>query len=349
MKTRLCTLFVVAMTALANVGAAPLTVCDFEDYAIGTKWTLWQSSGASTATVEADPRNANNKVLHIVLKDWGCHPEFTLPTELRGKALSDRYPIVSYDLYLNTNDTDNWKQFAVFVGTQEVYRDEGYPAQGPKGQWQTKKYHISQVSDDNTSDVIRLGLHHNNSDFYIDNIRMAGEYDDYVTAEDGGVLDYCVNNTSSAYKAISDNIYIPAGQTLNVRTSRYTEWTGKVAGEGRLNIYSGGERSYIGTQSSKGSTYPDWGGMKGEVHVYPYKEVIGTCGFYGLLMNSGTFQPDNLDASRYNSIFASKKVVLHDGATIAVESGTRGLRFGELNTEPGSELEGNNKKSPATP
>lgn len=99
MKTRLCTLLVVAMTALANVGAAPLTVCDFEDYAIGTKWTLWQSSGASTATVEADPRNANNKVLHIVLKDWGCHPEFALPTELRGKALSDRYPIVSYDLY----------------------------------------------------------------------------------------------------------------------------------------------------------------------------------------------------------------------------------------------------------
>lgn len=347
MKTRLCTLLVVAMTALANVGAAPLTVCDFEDYAIGTKWTLWQSSGASTATVEADPRNANNKVLHIVLKDWGCHPEFALPTELRGKALSDRYPIVSYDLYLSANDTDNWKQFAVFVGTQEVYRDEGYPAQGSKEVWQTKSYHISQVSDDNTSGVIRLGLHHNNSDFYIDNIRMAGEYDDYVTAEDGGVLDYCVNNTSSAYKTISDNIYIPAGQTLNVRTSRYTEWTGKVAGEGRLNIYSGGERSYIGTQSSKGSTYPDWGGMKGEVHVYPYKEVIGTCGFYGLLMNSGTFQPDNLNASRYNSVFASKKVVLHDGATIAVESGTRGLRFGELNTEPGSVLDGYYKKSTA--
>lgn len=345
MKVRMCTLFVSAMAALANVSAAPLTVCDFEDYAIGTTWPLWRTSGASTATVEADPRNSNNKVLHVVLKEWGCHPEFVLPTELRGKALTDRYPMVVYDLYRSADDNDNWKQFAVFVGTQEVYRDNGYPEQGPKEEWQTKSYYLSPVDDDNTSDVIRLGIHHNNSDFYIDNIRMAGEYDDYVTAEDGGTLDYCVNNTSSSYKNISDNIYIPGGQTLNVRTSRYSEWTGKVAGEGRLNIYAGGERSYIGTLSSKGSTYPDWGNMRGEIHVYPYKDMIGSCGFYGLLMNSGTFQPDNIDASRYNSIFASKKVVLHNGATMAVESGTRGLRFGELNTELGSVLDGYYKKS----
>lgn len=347
MRVRVCSLLVSVMAALGNAGAVPLTVCDFENYAIGTKWTLWRAGGASTATVEADPRNAGNKVLHVVLKEWGCHPEFVLPTELRGKALTERYPKVIYDLYRSAGDNDNWKQFAVFIGEQEVYRDEGYPDQGPKEEWQTKMYDISQASEDNTSGVIRLGIHHNNSDFYIDNIRMAAEFDDYVTAEDGGTLDYCVNNTSSSYKNISDNIYIPGGQTLNVRTSRYSEWTGKVAGEGRLNIYSGGERSYIGTASSKGTVYPEWNAMKGEIHVYPYKEMVGSCGFYGLLMSSGTFQPDNIDASRYNSIFADKKVVLHNGATIAMESGTRGLRFGELNTEQGSVLDGYYKKSTA--
>ena len=111
--------------------------------------------------------------------------------------------------------------------------------------WQTRTYTLKQASATNTSDKLRLGIHHNNSDFYIDDIALVGEWDDYVTPNDGGTLDYCVNNTSDSYKNIADNIYIPAGQTANVRTSRYSEWTGKVAGEGRLNIYAGGERSYL--------------------------------------------------------------------------------------------------------
>lgn len=350
-RLKVSSIIVTILTVLCSGSvAAPLTVCDFENYDVGTEWVLWCSGGgvlASTAKVELDPKNADNKVLHIVLREWGCHPEFVLPTELRGKALTDRYPMVTYDLYRSADDNDDWKQFAAFVGTQEVYRDEGYPYQGDREVWQTKTYTMSPVADDNTSDVIRLGLHHNNTDYYIDNIRLVGEYDDYVTAEDGATLDYCTDNTSSSYRNISDNIYIPAGHTVSVLTSRYSEWTGKVAGEGTLNIYSGGERSYIGTSGSKGSTYPEWNAMKGDIHIYPYKEVNGSCGFYGLLMNSGTFQPDNIEASRCNTIFADKRITLHSGATIAVESGTRGIRFGELRTEAGSVLDGYYKKSTA--
>ncbi len=333
-----------------NSNAAPLTVCDFENYAVGTEWVLWRNGDgeiASTAKVETDPANPNNKVLHVVLKDWGCHPEFILPTELRGKAITDRYQTVRYDLYRSTEEVDDWKQFAAFIGTQEVYRDEGYPHQGDKGKWQTKAYTLKEVAEDNNSDVIRLGIHHNNSDFYIDNIQLVGELDDYITPEDGETLDYCVKNSSSSYKNISDNIYIPVGQTANVRTSRYSEWTGKVAGGGTLNIYAGGERSYIGTANSKGATYPEWNAMTGDIHVFPYKGMEANCGFYGLLLSSGTFQPDNIEASRGNTIFADKKVVLHNGATIAVESGTRGIRIGELNTEEGSVLDGYYKKSSA--
>lgn len=337
------------MTAAAT-HAVPLTVCDFEDYPVGTTWTLWHNGTgeiASTATVETDPANASNKVLHVVLKEWGCHPEFVLPTELRGKALTDRYPMVTCDIYRSTSDADDWKQFAVFVGAQEVYRDEGYPYQGDKGVWQNRRYNLLPVADDNTEGTIRLGLHHNNTDYYIDNIRLAGEYDDYLTTEDGGTLDYCSANTSSSYRTIGDNIYVPEGTTVNVRTSRYSEWTGKVAGSGRLNIHAGGERSYIGTQSSKGATWPDWSAMRGDIDVYPYKEVAAGCGFYGLLMSSGTFQPDNLDASRCNEVFAGSRVTLHEGATMAVESGTRGIRFGRLATEAGSTLDGYYKKSSA--
>ena len=339
-----------AVLTAAATYAVPLTVCDFESYPVGTTWTLWHNGTgeiASTATVETDPANASNKVLHVVLKEWGCHPEFVLPTELRGQALTARYPMVTCDIYRSPSDADDWKQFAVFVGTQEVYRDEGYPYQGDKGVWQNRRYNLLPVADDNTEGTIRLGLHHNNTDYYIDNIRLAGEYDDYLTTDDGGTLDYCSANTSSSYRTIGDNIYVPEGTTVNVRTSRYSEWTGKVAGSGTLNIHAGGERSYIGTQSSKGATWPDWSAMRGDIDVYPYKEVAAGCGFYGLLMSSGTFQPDNLDASRCNEVFAGSRVTLREGATMAVESGTRGIRFGRLSTEAGSTLDGYYKKSSA--
>lgn len=339
-----------AVLTAAATYAVPLTVCDFESYPVGTTWTLWHNGTgeiASTATVETDPANASNKVLHVVLKEWGCHPEFVLPTELRGQALTARYPMVTCDIYRSPSDADDWKQFAVFVGTQEVYRDEGYPYQGDKGVWQNRRYNLLPVADDNTEGTIRLGLHHNNTDYYIDNIRLAGEYDDYLTTDDGGTLDYCSANTSSSYRTIGDNIYVPEGTTVNVRTSRYSEWTGKVAGSGTLNIHAGGERSYIGTQSSKGATWPDWSAMRGDIDVYPYKEVATGCGFYGLLMSSGTFQPDNLDASRCNEVFAGSRVTLREGATMAVESGTRGIRFGRLSTEAGSTLDGYYKKSSA--
>ncbi|MDE6178739.1 MAG: endo-1,4-beta-xylanase, partial [Duncaniella sp.] len=339
-----------ALMAAASLNAAPLMVCDFESFEIGPQWTLWTQGGgqpASTATVVADPANPSNKVLHIRLKDWGCHPEFALTTDLRGKDLTDRYTMVKYDIYRAADDNDDWKQFAFFLGGQELYRDEGYPNQGNRTEWITKTYNIGPADADNTSGVIRLGIHHNNTDYYIDNVCLAGPLDDFITTEDGGVLDYCTENTSSSYRNISDNILIPAGHTTNVRTSRYSQWTGRVHGEGTLNIWSGGERSYIGTQASKGATAPDWSGMTGQVHVYPYREVAANCGFYGLLLGSGTFQPENIEGSNSNRVFANASVTLHEGATIAVESGTRGIRFGALDTETGSVLDGYYKNGSA--
>ena len=68
---------IAASLIVSGVSAAPLTICDFENHPVGTQWTMWQSDGGgitSTATVEADPVDPSNKVLHVVLRDWGCHP-----------------------------------------------------------------------------------------------------------------------------------------------------------------------------------------------------------------------------------------------------------------------------------
>lgn len=226
MKKKICAFLLTATMAVVSV-ATPLTVCDFENYPIGTEWKLWQSNGGSitsTAIVEADPTNPDNKVLHIVLKDWGCHPEFIINSTLRGNELTDRYGSIRYRLYRSATDIDNWKQFAAFIGDTEVYRDEGYPQQGNNNEWQVKTYTMKGLSPDNVSDKLRLGIHHANSDFYIDDIQLVGTYDDFVSVEDNGTFDYCVDNTASSYRNISDNIYISAGQIANVLTSRYSEW-----------------------------------------------------------------------------------------------------------------------------
>ena len=334
----------------ASVSAEPLTVCDFENYEVGTTWTMWSRYGggeASTATVVTDPANANNKVLHVTVKNWNSHAEFAVPSELTGKALTDRYPTLRCQLYRSNGDNADYKQFAVFLGTEELYRDEGYPYQGNKGAWQTKGYALKGASADNNSAVLRIGFNHDDSDFYLDNIQLVGEFDDYTEATDGQVFDYCVNNTSSSYKNFDLPLFIPKGVTASVRTSRYSEWSNALAGEGTLNIYAGGERSYIGTQASKGSTYPDWTKMTGTIHLYPYKEVVGSCGFYGLLLQSGTFSPDNEEQSRPNILFANKTLVMHEGTTLAAESGTRGFKIGALQMENTAEMIGYYKSSSA--
>lgn len=350
MKENYKLLLVVMLMTLQTVKATPLMVCDFEDYEIGTSWTMWSrysSDITSTATVVADPANASNKVLHVVLNNWNCCPEFIIPGGLTGSGVTNRYKTVKCQFYRNANDANDYKQFAVFLGADELYRDEGYPYQGDKDVWQSRAYTLNSAAEGNTSGTLRLGIHSDNSDYYIDNIQLVGEFDEYTEATDGEVFDYCEKNTTSAYKTIGTDLYIPAGVTANVRMSRYTEWTGKVAGEGTLNIYSGGERCYIGTKGSKGATYPDWSRMTGDVHVYPYKAIESSLSCYGLLLQSGTFVPDNESQSRPNTVFANSTLVMHSGSTLMAESGTRGFKIGELQMEEGSEIIGYYKYSTA--
>ena len=100
------------MTTLLN--AFPLTteaqkvVYDFENCPIGQKFTMWNvdrgNVTTSTAEVVVDPTNSNNKVLHVVLKDWGTFVTLTLPPELAGHQLTDKKQFVAFDLYRPSTD-----------------------------------------------------------------------------------------------------------------------------------------------------------------------------------------------------------------------------------------------------
>ena len=153
-----------------------------------------------------------------------------------------------------------------------------------------------------------------------------------------GALHFSLNNTASSYVELGAPIAIADGGTLDVYTSRYTYWMSPLSGSGTLNIHAGGERSYLG--NAKGAQYPDWSAFTGTVNVYPYKEVIGSAGFYGLVLGhgSGSFNVEDavedVESATANTMFANKTLVLHDGTTLACESGTRGFRIGELRTAP---------------
>lgn len=175
-----------------------------------------------------------------------------------------------------------------------------------------------------------------------------GEMDDYVVNE-SGKLDICAKNTSSDYKVYDTPTMIPESTSLSVYTSRYTDFNAPIAGKGTLNLYCGGERTYLGEHVNK--KYPSWAQFTGDVHIYPYKEVEKSAGFYGVVMahNGKTFSPSNIEdcilTGKVCTMMGNNRVFLHDGAAIAFENGTRAAQFGELNTEAGSRIYGYYKTS----
>ena len=107
--TRFTKLIAIAMMVLSasTAGATDYLVCDFDKYEIGHTWKVWNNFGdtsGSTATVEVDPKNANNKVLHVVNRGWNDHIEFELPEEFAGTKFTDRVESVSVRIMRHQND-----------------------------------------------------------------------------------------------------------------------------------------------------------------------------------------------------------------------------------------------------
>lgn len=345
--TRLTAITGMALSASA-VYAADYLVCDFEDYEIGQTFKVWNNFGdptTTTATVEADPLNAGNKVLHVVNYGWNDHVEFELPAEYAGANFTDRFETLSLKICRHQNDPcQEWKNFQIFVGEDKLH-EESWPSYGPVSTWKTWSYTPSAVSAGNTSPYLRIGFNSDNSDYYIDDICLSGP--DF-NAYENGKLDFSdPKSTSSSYTQYSEGILIPAGTELNVHTSRYTYWLSPIKGEGTLNIHAGGERSYIGNSSG---TLPDWGGFSGDVHIYPWPEVNKDvkAGWYGQILAHGNVKFDagsvktSIKEGRYTTLLAGNRVILHEDAVLAGEDGNnaRAHRMASLRMEPGSRLMG---------
>ena len=329
------------------IQARKVVLEDFENYSLGQELTMWNRYGqshTSRCVVEQDPANASNKVLHVYLNDWSTLFPVTLPADLAGDKWHDTQDYITFDLRRASSDQNDWKKMMIFQGDQVLWEDDGYPHQGDKDVWQSRSYTLNKAVT-SQSDQIALGLHSEQSDYYIDNIVFRGEYDDYLLVERDTLFDFSGQNSADAYRSFTQQLNIPALRTVTLRTARYSYLNAPVIGEGRINIYSGGERSFLG---AKDKSFPDWQGFSGDVHLYPYRELSGSNGFYGLvLMHRGkTMTPENAqtdaDDGKMNVCLAHSTMVLHDGSTLAIEGSdkNRGARIGRLQMEQGSNLTG---------
>jgi autotransporter-associated beta strand protein len=159
-------------------------------------------------------------------------------------------------------------------------------------------------------------------------------------------IDISGNNTSSDYKSYSTSFTITAGDTVNVKMARYCYFSSTISGKGILNLYAGGERSYLGTE--KGKAWPNWNRYTGDIHIWPFPENSSSAGFYGVVLAHGSKSSsaenaiDDATSGKVNPSMANNHVTLHKGAVICCEANTSGagFRIGELNTEEGSTLQG---------
>lgn len=342
-------LYICALAAAVGTLSAGATryVCDFESYPIGHQFKMFNQYGdaiTSTAVVEADPKNPNNKVLHVTNQNWNEFVTIQLPAELGGTKFNENFMYLNFDLYRPANDpVQEWKQFKSLLGNQ-VLVETGFDSVGGTESWSTKGYTFNSVSEGNTSCDFHLGFNSDKSEYYLDNITLKGRWDDYVVVE-GGKLDiFNAGSSSSNYTKYSTPLNIPAGTSLDVYTSRYTWWSSNIIGSGTLNIYGGGERSYIAADKN---VMPDWTYFSGDVHIYPYDKGLN-CGSYGVVLPTANkkYDPTKVQESivrrRIGTLWENNKVTLHAGAWLAGESNSqaRAHRIGRLYTEPGSTLTG---------
>ena len=154
-------------------------------------------------------------------------------------------------------------------------------------------------------------------------------------------IDISGDNTDKTATQYSTPLTIADSETVDVKMARYSYFSSKITGTGRLNIHAGGERAYLGNSDKK---WNEWGDYTGPVHIYPYRDNCPSASMYAaVLMNGGKqFSADNIELNKVNRSLENNTVTLHEGATLCTEANTAGsgFRIGALNTEVGSTLQG---------
>lgn len=161
---------------------------------------------------------------------------------------------------------------------------------------------------------------------------------------DGGTANFATSSSSS-YPLIEVPIEIPAGKTAKIELSRYSYFKSKITGDGNLDLYVGGERTYFGKKNDA----PDLSEFNGSITVYPYVMDGVSPGFYALMLNTNKTFLDSLEGFNIDSTLYNKKLHLMPGAHLIAESGSRAYAIGELTTEDSTSVIASYYKNSTTP
>lgn len=159
---------------------------DFNARDLGSTMQLYDGgskSGNGTATVETDPADSENKVLHV--KTTGGNTRIRILMDMTGTEAS-AFDMVSVRFFRPANEGDNsslYKTFYLNLGRHSSVSES--LNLGETGYWVLKTYFLKNVS--NSDRYIDLGFN-GQFEYYIDDITLCQP--DYVIDDDTGTLRY---------------------------------------------------------------------------------------------------------------------------------------------------------------
>ncbi|MCQ2125833.1 MAG: endo-1,4-beta-xylanase [Bacteroidaceae bacterium] len=169
--------------------------CDFEDYAIGTVLSVYKDGKSSetvagaTATVEKDPRNSSNKVLHIVSSAPG-YVEFEDPDGMKVTNLLKKYSTFSVRLMFASGTALNeTSKFAIKWNDSPAYNAVPKTKISDYGKWYGESLPL-KLERASLTTSFRIGFVADGADYYIDDLTFVGTTYDPTFADKTKTIRY---------------------------------------------------------------------------------------------------------------------------------------------------------------
>lgn len=189
---------------------------NFEDDAIGTAYAMeTHNAGDGTAAVAANPTNASEKSLKVVVSNYNGRVKFnvTLPN---GKTLAD-YTSLDFDTYWSLTGDDRYKEMEIYIDGNEFVKT-GYDLQGETNVWTPHTYPLAALPTalaSLNSFELQIGINLEAGEYYMDNIRFVSVLTSLDETSDDET--YFANDTVHMSSAGEIQVYDVNGRLLTAK------------------------------------------------------------------------------------------------------------------------------------
>ena len=168
---------------------------DFENYAVGKVLAVYvdgkssETVAGATATVEVDPRNPSNKVLHIVSSAPG-YVEFEDPDGMKVTNLLKKYSTFSVRLMFASGTALNeTSKFAIKWNDSPAYNAAPKTKISNYGRWYDESFAL-KLEKASLKTSFRIGFDAEGADYYVDDLTFVGATYDPTFADKTKTIRY---------------------------------------------------------------------------------------------------------------------------------------------------------------